>query len=109
MSGQTTYAKPYQISEVSPVFSEFVRKNYWVRLNAKTVIISIVRNLPNRNVGNLDYYNFCIALLQQTFVKEKLLGKSVTGANVYIYIFNKKRTKRFIKQNLNRFLKQSKK
>jgi hypothetical protein len=90
-------------------FPDLARKNRWLTHGAVELVRLMVSQLPRREGAVVDNYRLASYLLDQSFVKEVPVGKSYSGANVYLFSINKKRAKCFVKQNVNRFLSSAKK
>lgn len=94
-----------QISDVSVNFPALVKKGYWLTHGSSATIFGLTSRLTVPTGTVLDAEALNDQLMKQSFVKE---APRVAGYFPTLWLINKKRAKRFVKQNLNRFLSSAK-
>lgn len=92
--------------DATEMFTETSRKNYYMSgMTGCTALVEmLVSQLSRREGAVVDYRSLTDSILKQSFVKRVLVNRRVHRPDHYVFSINKKRAKRFVKQNVNRFL-----
>lgn len=97
-----------QFADASKGNSKYAKKGHWLTYEDTHQIVRVMVGMPSIPRGAvLDTVGLMRLLLEQSFVKKIQAGES--SWVFVLYSINKKRAKRFIKQNLNRFLSSARK
>ena len=99
------YGAVLQYERVERGYPQYAKKNHWLVYGGSMLITHLVHKL-NIPIGSVvDSDSFVDVLLSQHFVKVINTGRF----GPRLYLVNKKRARRFVKQNLNRFMSSAKK
>lgn len=97
-----------QFADASKSNSKYAKKGHWLTYEDAHLIVCVMVGMPSIPRGAvLDTVGLMRLLLGQPFVQKIQLGEG--SWTFVLYSINKKRAKRFIKQNLNRFLSSARK
>lgn len=97
-----------KFADASKSNPEYAKKNHWLTYGDCNRLVFAIAGMPDiprgavLNTGGLMWL-----LLEQSFVQKIQMGRG--NWDFALYSINKKRAKRFVKQNLNRFLSSAKK
>lgn len=97
-----------KFADASKCNPEYAKKNHWLTYGDSSRLVLAIAGMPNIPRGAvLNTAGLMRLLLEQSFVQKIQMGRG--NWDFARYSINKKRAKRFVKQNLNRFLSSAKK
>lgn len=100
-----SYNEALEYERVERHYSQYAKKNHWLVYGGSTVVTCLAHNLHIPVGAVLDSSSLVNALLDQHFVKNVNAGPFIG----HLHLINKKRAKKFVRQNLNRFLSSARK
>lgn len=98
------YSEALEYVSTDHYYPQYAKKNHWLVYGGSMLITTLTDRLGIPNGALVDSGDFMDELLCQHFVK--VIDTGAFGLR--LYLINKKRAKRFVKQNINRFLSSAK-